>query len=199
MKKIEAIYKFGNLYDKQTRKRILIEDGTDVSIVVDENRLLTEDPNLKPADLLDSEKKKNEIEAFIEKTGTAIERVNYWKIYGAGQLLFFDITAGVKRKDTTESIKCRFQIELLEDLYIYNKKSKPEDARFFKCQCIVKNCSANFTFFEPLYAKSLNDAYTKTYELYFAMFGSPTCNAFDRFYEMISDNPIRGLAESIQS
>lgn len=89
---------------------------------------------------------------------------------------------------------------LLEDLYIYNKKKEPKDARFFECQCLVSKClDEGFMFFEPTYAKSLNDAYTKTYELYFAMFGKSTANAFDRFFESYSfDAPIRGLTEQIQ-
>jgi hypothetical protein len=63
----------------------------------------------------------------------------------------------------------------------------------------VESCLSNFEFFESIYATSLNDAYTKTYELYFAMFGKSTCNAFDRFSQNTSMTPmIRDLTESIQ-
>lgn len=190
MKSIDAIYKFGNLYDRQSRKRIFLEDGSDISLVVNIENILAEDPNLKPDKLLTSIEK----EAEVKKA-----QINYWKLFPAGVHLFFEISAGVKRKNETEPIRCTFRLKLLEDLYIYNNKSEPKYARFFDCHCQVEECMANFDFFELIYAKSLNDAYTKTYELYFAMFGKSTCNAFDRFYETSElKEPIRGKTESIQ-
>ena len=57
----------------------------------------------------------------------------------------------------------------------------------------------NFDFFEHILAKSLSDAYTKTYELYFALSGQSTCNAFDRFFkEQDMQIPVRGKTEFIQ-
>jgi hypothetical protein len=77
---------------------------------------------------------------------------------------------------------CLFEVELKEDLYISNARDDINWARFYDCCCHVRACLSDFEYFEPLYAKSLNDAATKTYELYFAMFGKSTCNAFDRFF-----------------
>ena len=110
-----------------------------------------------------------------------------------------NISAGIKRKEGKTHIECLFKVRLLEDLYIYNKKSEVKYARFFNCHCIVESCLSNFEYFESVYATSLNDAYTKTYELYFAMFGKSTCNAFDRFSINEDMTPlIRELTESIQ-
>lgn len=190
MKSIDAIYKFGNLYDRKTHNRILLEDGSDISITVNIENVMAEDPNLHPDNLLNSVEKEKEVKEAQKK---------YWKLFNAGKLLFFEISAGIKRKTGTEPIRCLFQLKLLEDLYIYNNRDEPKYARFFDCHCQVEKCLTNFDFFELIYAKSLNDAYTKTYELYFAMFGKSTCNAFDRFFETSKlEEPVRDKTESIQ-
>lgn len=192
MQSIEAIYKFGNLYDKDTKKRILIEDGASITVKLTPKDILLQDPNLKPDQLLSTEKKEEEVIASIKNEP-------YWKVLSADTSLYFKISAGIKRNEKTEAIECLFKVRLLEDLYIYNKKKEAKYARFFNCHCIVESCLSNFEFFEPIYATSLNDAYTKTYELYFAMFGKSTCNAFDRFSQNESMIPmIRDLTESIQ-
>lgn len=195
MKAIDAVYKFGNLYDRVSKKRILIDDGAEISIVLNSNDLLAEDPNLKPKKFHSAKEKQDEVNQFIIKEGEG----KYWKLFDRDKLLFFKISAGVKRKIKTEQIHCLFQLRLLEDLYIYNKKADPKYARFFDCHCLIEKCLSDFEFFEPIYATSLNDAYTKTYELYFAMFGKSTCNAFDRFSEKPDMRVvIRGNTESIQ-
>ncbi|MGH1388408.1 hypothetical protein [Kordia sp.] len=43
MKSIDVIHKFGHLYDRATKKRILIEDGSEISIVLQPDSLLNED------------------------------------------------------------------------------------------------------------------------------------------------------------
>lgn len=193
MKKIDTVYKFGNLYDVNTRKRLVISDGATVSLTIDPEDVLKEDPNLKPKRIL----KKEEKEDQIKKT---IGNYKYWNLFQAGKLLYFKISAGVKRKDGTEEIVIIFELRLLEDLYIYNKRKEPKYARFFDCHCLVERCFGNLDFFEPMYATSLNDALTKTYELYFAMFGKSTANAFDRVCESKTNmkKPIREITEAIQ-
>lgn len=194
MRGIKTVYRFGNLYDEATRKRILIEDGAKVIVLIDPEYLMEQDPYLEGEPLLNAVEKKEEMNTWAEKNG----HPSYWKLFEAGKKLYFDISAGIKRKGHTVHIKCKFQLRLQEDLYIYNQTSKPKLARFWKCQSLVEACLTNFEFFEPIQAKSLNDAYTKTYELYFAMFGSPGANAFDRMYEQTPDDPIRGKTEEIQ-
>lgn len=190
MKRINAIYKFGNLYDPNTRKRILIEDGAEIKLQVNSEYILAEDPNLKPEKLLNSDEKQKEVEEAQKR---------YWKLFDSDTRLYFEISAGVKRKTSVQHFRCLFQLHLMEDLYIYNLRKESKYARFFDCHCLVEQCLSDFDFFEPIYAKSLNDAYTKTYELYFAMFGKSTGNAFDRFYESPKLGiPIRAKTEAIQ-
>jgi hypothetical protein len=193
MKSIDAIYKFGNLYDRKTRRRVLMEDGAQIAVVINENDLLNEDPNLKPENLLNSADKKDAVSLFISGKGKS------WKLLDANQILYFEISAGIKKKTKTEHFNFIFEFKLLEDLYIYNKKSEPNGARFYDCHGIVEKCTPVFDYFEAIYAKSLNDAYTKTYELYFAMFGKSTANSFDRFFlSPDRKEPIRNMTESIQ-
>ena len=46
MKSIDVIYKFGHIYDRITKERILIEDNAEFSIVLNPNDLLKEDPSI---------------------------------------------------------------------------------------------------------------------------------------------------------
>ncbi len=198
MESINAIYKFGNLYDKTTKKRIVISDGAEVSIVITSAEdILPEDPNLSEATPLNAKEKEKEIQKFCNKQK---EPAKYWKLFESGKTLYFEISAGIKTGDKqVKKFEYIFKVQILEDLYIYNKKKEAKYARFFDCRCKVKECFPEFEFFEPIAATSLNDAYTKTYELYFAMFGKSTCNAFDRFSETPDmKSIIRGKTESIQ-
>lgn len=193
MNSIDAIYKFGNLYDRKTRKRILIKDGREISIVLNDGDLSPDDPNIKQQPvLLNSMQKRQEIFNHLGNT-------KKWKLFDSGKLLYFQITAGIKRDYGIEPVHCKFQVRLLEDLYIYNKRNEVKYARFYDCHCHVEKCLTEFDYFEDLNATSLNDAYTKTYELYFAMFGKSTCNAFDRFFENTAlQEPIRSKTEQLQ-
>lgn len=189
---MDTVYKFGNLYDIKTNKRILINDGAKVVINLDPEDLLKEDPNLKPDKILKKEEKELEIKVFIGDN-------KYWHLFDAGKLLYFKISAGVRRKKGIEPMNFIFELRLLEDLYIYNKRNEPKYARFFDCHCLVERCLGNLDVFEPMYTTSLNDALTKTYELYFAMFGKSTGNAFDRFFERKDMKvAIREATEAVQ-
>src|SRR6218665_1836832 len=110
MKSIDAIYKFGNLYDKATRKRVLIEDGSKIAVVVNSANLLEEDPNIKPEKLLTPIQM-----AEAAKAHAGANR--YWKVFDAGKVLYFFVSGGVNRKHEKENIQCLFQVKLLEDLY----------------------------------------------------------------------------------
>lgn len=92
MKAIDAVYKFGNLYDRVSKKRILIDDGAEISIVLNSNDLLAEDPNLKPKKFHSAKEKQDEVNQFIIKEGEG----KYWKLFDLDKLLFFKISAGVK-------------------------------------------------------------------------------------------------------
>jgi len=93
MKPVQAIYKFGNLYDRVTKKRILINDGAEVSITLREDDILSEDPNLRQKSLLNAEQKRAAIEALSNKRG----RVRYWKLFNSGKTLYFKIFGRSKK------------------------------------------------------------------------------------------------------
>lgn len=194
MKELNAVYRFGNYYDRETKKRILIEDGAIVKLKLSETDILEADPNLVPTKFADAKLKFDECQSFYWENPDA----RFWKLYETGQIFFFELTAGIRKRNQTEYFKFGFQLQLLEDLYLYNRKNEPDKARFFDCHCIVEKCLTEFEFFEPVYAKSMNDALTKTYELYFSMFGKSTANAFDRLYLPNSIKPIREKTVLIQ-
>ncbi|MEM9686625.1 MAG: hypothetical protein AAF934_06850 [Bacteroidota bacterium] len=179
MKSIDAIYKFGHLYNRETRKRILIEDGAEVSVVLQPEHILKEDPST-------AQKKKpigssTKILELHNKYGFTIP---YWLFLQAGKSLFFNISGYVPKRYGDEKFFLEFRLELLEDLFIYNKKKdRPEMARLFPCKCVILEClTDNFEFFEPVFGDSLNKARTKLHELYFSRVMNPASNAFQEFF-----------------
>ena len=48
---------------------------------------------------------------------------------------------------------------------------------------VSKCISENLEFFEPIYAYSLNDAYSKTYDFYFRLYGKQAANAKEKIME----------------
>lgn len=179
MKSVDAIYKFGHLYNRSTRERILIEDGAEVSIVLEPRNILEEDPSISQKDkpLANNFKAKELHEKFGSTTP-------YWLIRKSGESLFFTISGFVPKRNGREAFLLEFRLELLEDLYIYNKKKdRPEMAQLFPCKCAILEClTNNFSFFEPVFGDSLNKARTKLHELYFSRVVNPASNAFREFF-----------------
>lgn len=163
------IYKNGHFYENG--KRIEIKDNATVCIVANEDDfiLIPEDLFFKPT-IKTKAQLKNEIEKDSEISDNKL-------IFDRGKRLFFYISKN--------DIKHEFEVELLEDLYFFKKKNaKNDDFRLYDCACVVKrNISHTIEFFEEVNAKSLNEAYKKTYVHYFGNKGNPACNAIDRFYE----------------
>lgn len=195
MKAYDIVYKYGHLYDKNTQKRLIIKDGAKITITIDTKDLLEKDPNIIEMEILNNEKKEMQIKEFSDRLGMK----SFTKILSAGEFLYFRIKAGVRKGDEqTEPFQSVFRVRLLEDLYVYNKTKDVTDVSFFECQCEVEKCMTELEFFESIRAASLNDAYTKTYELYFAMFGKSTANAFKRFFLDASlEKVIRSLIDEI--
>jgi hypothetical protein len=167
MKAFNALYKYGYLYDKETNQRILLQEGSDLTITINTNDILTEDPyNLKEEILSE--------EQLLE----SLHRRKYHypiKILPAGKRLFFKISAGIKSK-FHEPIECLFELILLEDLY-GGKKANNDKYNLMNCKTTVVRCiSNNLEFFEPVHAYSLSDAYSKTYDFYFRLYGKPSGN-----------------------
>ncbi len=179
-KTIEAIYKYGRLYDAKTKKRILPKDGVKLEISGQEQDFLKIDPKLGTHGTLKSsvelakevyEKYKNE----DANTGMA-----YWKLFSEDDVLYFKI--GIKISETSKKKDYLiFRLRFLEDLYL-RKRGSTKLGELYECQCVIEHCYNDFEFFEKLYAKSLNDARTKIHELYFSLVANPAANVFKEFY-----------------
>ncbi len=189
MKSILAIHKFGHLYNTETQKRILLEDDANICITVQREHILEKDPSIaQKNEPVDSKTKSIELHT---KYGYITP---YWLIKKAGESLFFKISGFVPKRNGDEAFLLEFRLELLEDLYIYNKKDRPEMAQLFPCKCAILEClTDNFEFFEPVHGDSLNKARTKLHELYFSRVVNPASNAFlqffiDREYENRNNN-----------
>ena len=180
MKAYTAKYKYGFLYDISTGQRILLAEGSDLTVTVKEEDILKVDPYNRPNatiplhEKLDNLRKKGFIEAVELKR--------------MGESLFFEICAGFKSK-SRDVIRCQFEIILQEDL-LGARKDVVKDFDLIDCPCIVIRClSDNLTYFEPIYAYSLNDAYMKTYDFYFRLYGKPSANVKTKMKESVNGNP----------
>ncbi len=176
MKNLNAKYKYGHLWDKTTGKRIILKDNSEILIAGDNNCFEIQDLNNHPIIPLSKSK-------ILEKVKLTDNLSKYQIILDRGSILYFEIKVTLKKEDM-ERIECVFEVELLEDLYIFTKTTwKNTLPNLFDCACAVRSEVTNrLEFFEPIFAYSLNNAYEKTYTHYFANQGSSTCNAFDRFY-----------------
>ncbi|NGF56178.1 hypothetical protein G5B35_19080 [Parapusillimonas sp. SGNA-6] len=120
---IDAIYKFGNLYDKATKRRIIINDGAEVSITLQSsNDLLSEDPKLPQKAPLNAKEKEDAVIAFCQKQQ---EQTKYWKLFKKRKHLYFEISASVKSRDGMEPFHYIFEPKLLsctlhQKLLLYN-------------------------------------------------------------------------------
>ena len=87
MEKIKVEYKFGHLYNQETKKRVLIKDKALLSILIDEEAIMDKDgsvsQNSKP---LDSLWKRDEVERYCGVSKP------YWKLLNANTFLYFRIS-----------------------------------------------------------------------------------------------------------
>ncbi len=169
-------YKNGHFYDKTTGERLEIRDGIDFSITCAlDNDFYAAPPagNYKVEALSSAE--------LLEQIKSDTEISSYSKRYNKNDKLYFSI----KRLYKGGIVSHEFEAELLEDLYFFHKKHwKKDDFRLYDCACkLVANTSKTIEFFEPVYAKSLNELYKSTFVHYFGNKGNPACNALDRFYD----------------
>jgi hypothetical protein len=170
----DLIYKYGHFYDKNTGERLGLKDGAAIRIEASKNDFFPVSAVGKwPKEIFNPERKES-----IVKSEPNL--ANCKKIYNQGTFLYFSIS---RRKNKKISITHEFQVELLEDLYVYLKSDRKQD-RLYDCACtVIANISNTIDFFEPIRAKSLNEAYKNTFVHYFENKGNPACNALDRFYE----------------
>lgn len=178
MKSHNIIYKNNKFYDTITGRRVFPKDGELFLIAGDNNSFGNHDPlNVahKSEDVLNSEKKLNEVKN--------IKHLKTYKLaLEEGSDIFFEISIN-KTKSDEEQRNYRFRIRILEDLYLYNCTSWEEkkEAMFHYCRCIViEPTDRNVDFFEQVYATSLNEAYSNTFQFYFPNQGTPSGSVYKK-------------------
>ncbi|WP_163377803.1 hypothetical protein [Cyclobacterium sp. SYSU L10401] len=174
MKAYNAKFKYGFLYDQETGKRIILAEGSELTITVENSDVLDQDPYNHPYNPQKEEDKMSELKGKGYKEVIILKEKS--------KPLFFEISAGFRSK-SHEPIKSLFEIQLLENLY-GARKEFDKDYDLLSCHCVVSKCIfKNLEFFEPIYAYSLNDAYSKTYDFYFRLYGKQAANAKEKIME----------------
>ena len=171
MKSHNIIYKNNKFYDQHTEQRVFPKDGELFLIAGDDNSFVNHDPLNIPhneKDILNGDEKLKEV-----------KKINHLKTFKlalqAGSDVFFEVSIN-KTKNESEQLNYGFRIMLLEDLYLYNCTSWEEkkEAMFYGCRCaVVEPVHNNVDFFEQIYASSLNEAYSNTFQFYFPNQGTP--------------------------
>tara|TARA_R110002096_G_scaffold365147_4_gene558489 strand:+ start:1505 stop:2098 length:594 start_codon:yes stop_codon:yes gene_type:complete len=174
MKAYAAKFKYGFLYDQETDKRIILAEGSKLTITVENSDVLNQDPYNHPYNPEKEEKKMSELKGKGYKEVVILKEKS--------KPLFFEISAGFRSK-SHEPIKSLFEVQLSETLF-GARKEFDRDYDLISCHCVVSKCiSENLEFFEPIYAYSLNDAYSKTYDFYFRLYGKQAANAKEKIME----------------
>ena len=172
MKSLNVIYKYGHFYDKETGKRIIIKDSTELAIVISSNTAML------PADPLNLPNTVRSIEEFESNISSLKGFKRMKKILDKGSKLSFTISSEILTSDPPEKYTIKFGLTLIEDLYIYETSK----ISLSKSYCVVDEMlQGNLPYFEPLHAYSLNEAHHKTFVHFFNKFGHATANAFTKF------------------
>ena len=188
MKAINAIYKHRHLYNNETGKRIILEENSEITITIQDNSMLREDPYNPPHKICRSreqiikelEAKYGYVKLFLEKGSKLWFRVN------AGEKVRKNKTAKKSEDGSTPESFINnkdaylFEIELEEDLF-WVAKDNGGASVVSECACtVVREYYNHLRFFESIYAPSLNKAYTNTYEFYFPMYATATASIYER-------------------
>jgi hypothetical protein len=186
LKTCEVVYRHGKFYDKENGTRLIIKEGATLGIEIYKTNLLEIDPYNMPLQKVAS-----------EKLLKAIEKKNFHsfkKIADKSDFLSFTIKAGKRTDKGGCAIQCDFSVTLLSDLYLFKKTPETVYGLVFDCSCVVDSTTGSLENFEPIYAFSLNDAYTKTYDWYFGFFGKSTTNVYNNFW-LIKNNEKKLLSK----
>lgn len=188
MKAINAVYKHRHLYDATSGKRIILDENSKISITVQEDSLLKEDTyNLPHKDIRTTEELIIAIKEdykffhlFLERGSRLYFRVNAGeKVKANRKQKFLSSNDGLETFDDNKDIYL-FEIELQEDLFwvCIDENKQPI---VYDCACIVtKELLNRLKFFEPVYAPTLNQAYTRTFEFYFPLYGSANASIYNK-------------------
>jgi hypothetical protein len=194
MKSINVVYQNGHFYDKETKQRIALKKGEEFLIAGSEKGF---EIDLPPAGQKANSQTDKNAKTEKEVTEAYEKGINhetyslFKKVLDAGKQVFFQISLS--------GILYSFRVELLEDLYIY-QKVKGKNYRLMDCSCCsTDNIESNIGFFEPVYGKSLNDVYKCTYVHYFGNTGHSTSNSMDRFFLNLDFNDSSMLRNHIES
>lgn len=173
MKAFNVLYKHRHLYNSDTGKRIILNEHSRITITVDEKDVLNIDPYNPPHQHLLSE---DELIVKLRQNGY------YGKHFlPRGSELWFQLKAGFKTGKQNEREIYYFLIRLDEDLFWISRQQQPEKAKVMDCACtVVAEISGKLEHFEPIYAKSLNQAYTNTFEFFFPLYASATSDIYDK-------------------
>ncbi len=190
MKNITAIFKYGHFYDPSTNKRILIREGAEAVLVMentDMRGLTTEYPGM----LRDSRRLFEQLQNDRNVHGA-------WRVKERGDRLYFHFKIDFKKegsefgglheslfglqKEEIRKVHYKFEVELLEDLYFY--LTADNKTKIYDCACkLSREVEGDLgKLFEPLFANSLTEIYRNTVVHYFAYKRSGSNNAFDSFY-----------------
>jgi hypothetical protein len=174
----KTVYRHGKLYDTATNKRIVLQEGSVVELIVQEKDIL----NLDAYNLELAPTKSEDVHQALVIKKEKGKVFSFKKIADQGNCLSFTIKAGKRNTKTgTYAIESKFVVRLLSDLYMIRKDEKDIYGKVSDCSCVVES-ALNLDNFEPFYAYSLNDAYTKTYEFYFSLYGKSTTNVYNSFW-----------------
>lgn len=174
MKTHNIIYKNNKFYDKVTCQRVHPKEGYEFIIAGDDNNFGDFDVLNQPhEEISDAIKKLEEIKK--------LKNIDQYEILlPSGSTLDFHLSI-TKTKHRGEDEFYEFRLQLLEDLYLYkcNSWSKEKLPELYNCRCVVfEDLLGNVKFFEPIYANSVNEAYSKTRQFYFPNQGTPGTNIY---------------------
>ena len=199
MKNYNIIYKNNKFYDTSTGNRVFPKDDGKFVLVGDNDAFANHDPLNKPHEnVLDSREQ-------IVKMKKIKTLRKYKKILPAGSELTFDFSI-TKKKHENEPPRYKFRLKLFEDLFLYSSVTLKNDSHIElqSCRCVVfQDLNGNVEYFEPIFANSLNEIFSKTRQFYFPNQGTPgesvynvmRCDLSNGGWEYLEDLRKRHIAD----
>jgi len=187
MKAFKVVFKHGHFIEVNTNKRILPRQGGEFIITANEEDFERFDYKIATREPLD-------IGVQAKTVFAKYGEQNVIKIRNRGEKLVF-VISNSQRVPGDESRKYVLVCHLLEDLYVYHKKNKPERYKFenwklASCVCEVDSCAdGGLQISEKITADSLNKLFSHSVNFYFPLQRSGTTNAYDNFFVYVPELP----------